>query len=437
MKKIFLLMCLWAFQLNANAQNITISEVNYKSYVPGLDCGDWLELHNFGSTAIDVSNWKVTDSLNNSPYIFTAGTSIAAGGYLVLFRDLGKFNTVYGTSTILNITGPFGFKINSFDTLKVFDANDNLVVKSIVNGDYPWPDGADGEGRTLELINQNSNIGLMLPQSWRDGCMLGSPGKAPQANCNDAIIISEVNYNSDSLKSIGEFIEFYNNTTNAINLAGWSVKDGVDSVQNTFTFPAGTSIAANGYLVISNDTAALNKYKRVVPNLVKDTFGFNLSNGGEVIRLFNQNNVLQFSFHYRDSLPWTDSADGKGYTLQIKDRFGRTNDGKNYFAGCLGGSPGGPYEPICKPFFPVRINDVLFDDKNIYPTICSQQVTVQNAKQYFETIQLVNTIGSVVLNKKINSNLEIINMQELPNGIYILQLLQQSGQSYNAKLIKQ
>src|SRR4051812_32735308 len=60
---------------------IVINEVESNGCVPG----DWVELYNAGSTTVDVSGWKLLDNDNaHVPYVIPAGTSIVAGGFLVL-----------------------------------------------------------------------------------------------------------------------------------------------------------------------------------------------------------------------------------------------------------------------------------------------------------------------------------------------------------------
>jgi Lamin Tail Domain/Secretion system C-terminal sorting domain len=415
MKKFVLLVIIGCSYMIANSQSITISEINYKSAAPSLDVGDWFELHNYGPTAIDISGWKAMDSLATQPYTFPANTIIAANDYLVVYRKAALFSFFF--PTITKKVGPFSFKLDSFDSLKIVDINNNVIVKAVINSNRFWPDGADGEGRTMELINQNTNIGLMDSTSWRDGCMLGSPASAPVA-CNDPIIITEINYNNDSARNIGEFIEFYNTKSDPFDLSGWVFKDGSDSVGHSFTFPANTILAPSAYLAVSNDTTALYQYKARATSLIGQ-YNFSLKNSGELIRLYNQFGELKFSFHYRDSIPWTDSADGKGYTLEIKNKIGRTNDPKNYFAGCLGGSPGMAYTPNCTGFFPLAI---INNAQKMQPTIfinTTNELMIRNNMDY-DKIIITDAVGRFIKQiTNIKSNNKI-NIADLQAGLYIV-----------------
>ncbi|MBL0103540.1 MAG: hypothetical protein IPP51_07190 [Bacteroidetes bacterium] len=71
--------------------------------------------------------------------------------------------------------------------------------------------------------------------------------------------------------------------------------------------------------------------------------GFNFGNGGDMVRIFDADDNLYLSFTYQDLTPWPAEADGLGYTCELLSQAGDLNDGSNWFAGCLGGSPGRAY----------------------------------------------------------------------------------------------
>jgi hypothetical protein len=99
-----------------------------------------------------------------------------------------------------------------------------------------------------------------------------------------------------------------------------------------FKFPTGTSIAANGYLVVVEDS---NKFKSKFPTINNwiGLTGFNFSNSGDQVRLFNYNNSLYLSFYYQDIAPWTTLPDGQGYTLELTNNTANPNNPSSWFAG--------------------------------------------------------------------------------------------------------
>ncbi|MGJ8695854.1 MAG: lamin tail domain-containing protein [Verrucomicrobiaceae bacterium] len=53
-----------------------------------LAFSDWIELHNIGSTSVDLTDWKLSDdSAAPDKWTFPTGTTIPAGGYLLILAD--------------------------------------------------------------------------------------------------------------------------------------------------------------------------------------------------------------------------------------------------------------------------------------------------------------------------------------------------------------
>lgn len=79
---------------------------------------DWVELHNRGGNAVDLSNWSLSDGTNPRKYVFPAGTTIPAGGYLVVWCDSATNLPGLHTGFALSKTG---------ETVSLFDAQTNRV----------------------------------------------------------------------------------------------------------------------------------------------------------------------------------------------------------------------------------------------------------------------------------------------------------------------
>ncbi len=149
--------------------------------------------------------------------------------------------------------------------------------------------------------------------------------------------VSELNYNPDSAYNAGDWIELHNYGTTILNISGWRLSDGNDN--HNYYFPTGTVIAPNGYLVITEDSVKFKSQFPTVTNRI-GPLGFNFGNAGDQIRLFNHLNTLYLSFFYQDISPWPVLADGLGYTCELSANTADPNNGSNWFAGCIGGSPG-------------------------------------------------------------------------------------------------
>lgn len=104
-----------------------------------------------------------------------------------------------------------------------------------------------------------------------------------------------------------EFIELKNTGSTTLDLSGLAFTDGIE-----FTFPEGTMLAPNSFVVIASNMAEFNTFYGFPAN-----FGYSgsLSNGGEKIDLKTAGGDIVISFTYSDEPPWPVEADGGGYSL--------------------------------------------------------------------------------------------------------------------------
>lgn len=107
---------------------LLISEVNSNA-----GPSDFFEVYNYGTTAIDLSNWRWSDSAANftssSDGVFASGTQIPAGGVLVVetgSTDDSAFRTAWGLSnTVATATASNGASpgLGKGDAVVLFDHN--------------------------------------------------------------------------------------------------------------------------------------------------------------------------------------------------------------------------------------------------------------------------------------------------------------------------
>ncbi len=375
-------------KISSNAQVVNITEINYKSD-PSTDASDWVELHNTTATAINLSGWTLQDADPMSAlFVFPAAASLPANGYAVVYRDIIRFGSIH--PGVGNTFGPMGFTFGKGgDTITLKNASGVQVAQVIYDNAVPWPKVAEGFGRTIELKNPDATSGFNVGTNWQGSCMGGSPGLPPQS-CNDAIIYSEINYNSDTLYNHGEYVELFNTSAATINLTGWALRDSRDTVTNVYYFPSGTLITNNSRLVVSNDLVAFAAFHPTIANVV-GPMPFSFSNGGEVIRLFDAAGVLRFSVYYNDTLAWTTDVDGTGKTLELVATTGNMNEGSNWKAGCILGSPGVAYDPLC----PLGVNELSLPELQLASTLITNELTIYNSNSN-SIISVVDVKGNVV-----------------------------------------
>jgi len=151
------------------------------------------------------------------------------------------------------------------------------------------------------------------------------PTQPASAQATGAVEISEIFYNPDGQLEGFEFLELRNTSSNTIDLSGWELSPGV-----TFTFPAGTSIEGNGYVVLAQEIAAFEAEYGFTPT---GEFSGALSNGGETLTLTNAAGAIVDQVTYDDAPPWPLSADGDGDSLVSIDSTLPRDDAARWIAG--------------------------------------------------------------------------------------------------------
>ncbi|MBK9983679.1 MAG: lamin tail domain-containing protein [Saprospiraceae bacterium] len=404
---------------------LELSEVNYQSDVT-RDAGDWFEIRNAADYAIDLTDFKMQDREWYNAFPVPAGTILQPNERVVVVEDEDKFSVQH--PEVLNKVGSTLFRLdNSGDQIRVVDRTGTNVLQASFDNKSPWPCTPAGFGRTLERypgINDPDQ-----PQSWFDGCMGGSPGDA-FSPCADYLIVSEINYHSANAEDAGDWLEIKNQLDIPVDLSGWSIRDDDDTHQ--FTIPDGTVLSAGKYLVVCENKEDFNAVHPAVPFLIGD-LGFGLGNGGDVIRLYDESGKLQLSICYDDSDPWTTEADGNGYTLELGDAYVNLNDPFNWFAGCLGGSPGGPYNSEC---LPVGIRPVLTSNEMvIFPNPVDQELTVQVAGKVAGEVRVTDIYGKIIFRQEFSSQSTTINTGEWGAGIYFV-TTEVNGNTKTEKVVK-
>ncbi|MBK7029928.1 MAG: lamin tail domain-containing protein [Bacteroidales bacterium] len=318
----------------------------------------------------------------------------------------------------ISCLGPLGFSLNNKqETLKLVGRLDDTISSFTYYDSIPWLTAADGYGRTLEFNNPGNNIND--PTNWFTGCMGGSPGSA-YSPCEDELVISEINYNSADWADAGDWVELKNTTSTTINLSGWKFSD--SDIQHLYTLPSGSNILPGEFMVLYSDA---QNFATTFPwvNNKSGPFTFGLSGSGEALRLYDPSGKLRFSVIYDDESPWPTEPDGQGYTLELADVGGVMCDGNNWFAGCLQGSPGGPYVYPCH----TAVDETEVSEFIVFPNPANSQLFILNQSNEDEIaeIQIMDTYGRLLLEKKMNfpgKNPARLQLDLLSTGIYFLKI---------------
>src|SRR6185503_18282235 len=248
----------------------------------------WLELINYGTNAIPLEGFAIVldgpENLYDATYVFPAGPSISAGGYRAV------------TNTTL------GFHPVSGDRLYLLPPARDRVLDSVVVKNGARARSPDGTGPFLRPAT-------------------ASPGGANSFVFHNEIVINEILYdhkllpatnNLPPLPSREKWVELHNKSASALDLTGWELDGGIG-----YHFSPGQTIPAGGYLVITDDAAALSA--RYPGRPIVGDFSGTLSGNSDRLVLRDPAGNPADEVRYFSGGRWPEYANGGGSSLELRD----------------------------------------------------------------------------------------------------------------------
>ena len=164
---------------------------------------------------------------------------------------------------------------------------------------------------------------------------LGTESLEPRIVLDSTVVFNELMYNTpDETDATGEWIELYNQLAVDMDISEWELRGGVD-----YTFPDNTIVPGRGFLVVAASPADVE-----VPEGVQVVGPYSglLANGGEQVRLFNNDDRLLNTIDYNDGgSNWPLAPDGSGATLAKRHALTSSEDSDNWTSSIsVGGTPG-------------------------------------------------------------------------------------------------
>ena len=233
------------------ALSLLINEVAWAGTLASAS-DEWIELHNPGASAIDLSGWSLTDGNDIS---HTLAGILPPYGFFLLERT--------DDSTVSDIPADriySGALSDSGETLRLLDPSGRMVDSANADG-RAWPAGGGSAKASMERRG-----GEDLPGNWttfagaggaHDAAanpIAGTP-RAPNALGYStptptppltpfpplSILIHEAAWAGTLASSSDEWIELYNASSAEIDLWGWTLSDGNDlSIALDGALPAGS-----------------------------------------------------------------------------------------------------------------------------------------------------------------------------------------------------
>jgi len=195
---------------------------------------DVIELYNSSASAVDLSSKCLTDDESvPAKYVFPSGTSIAAGGYLLLYADTDSASAGLHTGFSLDAEGD---RVQLRDTV----ASGGAVLDEIVFGFQP---------DDLSLSRTGSAPGTWalttptLGKANGEALALGTPS---ELKINEWA--GNIGFRTDK-----DFIELYNASSKPVALGGCRITDDILNRPSRYTFRQLGYIPAGAFLVVDTD----------------------------------------------------------------------------------------------------------------------------------------------------------------------------------------
>lgn len=263
---------------------VRISELMYQP--PGGSAYEFIELRNLSGRSIDLSGY----TFEGVELRFPANTLFPARAVWILAsnNDPAAFAIRYpGIPVAATFAGSLN---NGGESITLRDATGALVDRVRYRPDQGWPNGAAGNGRSLERVRFNGDSSD--PDAWQDSAVNGgSPGGAVPPRPIAAVVrIDEVFAANTGQVVRGtntpDFVEVLALAPGSIDLSGW-ILSRTDRT-NRFVLPSGTRLEQGDRLVLWCGEAAAGDL----------TTGFRLDSNAGTIVLTDAAGARQAVFAY-------------------------------------------------------------------------------------------------------------------------------------------
>jgi hypothetical protein len=191
---------------------------------------DWIEFHNPGTAALDISGYEIRDDSDDHRWAFLPGSTISGGQFLVV--DADTVGLVGGTQGTLGSSVGLG----GTDRVRLFDAAGALVDDSL-----PW------SGHAAIGTSQAAATLARCPDGVGPFVLaVPTPGASNECVMPD-VAINEIESNADAT----DWVEVVNLGTTPVDISGWTLMDSDPAAHaaETTPLPAGTILAPGAFFV--------------------------------------------------------------------------------------------------------------------------------------------------------------------------------------------
>lgn len=292
--------------------------------------GDWIELYNRSSNAINIGGWFLSDSGSNlQKYRIADGTTIGANSYLVFTEVLH-----FGASSVdPGAITPFALSENG-ETVYLFGPSDGLFLDYIESESF-GPSASDVT-KGLHFKPSTNTFNFVAMSSPTPGSANSLPRVGP-------IVITEIMYHPTT--DAAEYFELLNISGapvvlyDALKNESWQVTDGV-----VYSFPTGSPVTiqpGERILLVENQAVLESVFSVPAATQIFEWTSGGLSNSGEKLELSSPGDldglgVRQFIREdrvvYETNSPWPSEPDLGLHSLTRIANASYGNDPANWAA---------------------------------------------------------------------------------------------------------
>ena len=321
------------------AENII--NINEVMYNPADGNPEWVELVNASLDSVNINNWSVSDVLTTpTKNLITSDDVFIAPNELFIIAKDTSFNSAHPNTDVKVFFSNFGSLGNTSDGVIIYDFRNGIIDSLFYSSSWGGKKGYSLERISLtEQANDSTNWVTSLDESGSTPGIENSIYNVPSYDRN-VLIINEIMYDPETNNS--EYVEFYNLSSNPVNIGGWKFED--ENRNTNKLIETSFVIQPQEYFILIADSSALDTYNlREYEN--KNILGessLGLLNTGELILLKDLRGNVIDSVFYNDDWNNKNIASAKNKSLERINPNLNGNDPLNWSTSVnsIGGTPG-------------------------------------------------------------------------------------------------
>ncbi len=337
-------------------------------------------------------NFVISTSVDDGAAVYVNGTEV---GRVNMPAGALTYNT-YSTTYNNGVTGIFNVPKN------LLNEGDNLIAVEV----HQTSANSSDLIFNLQFTCNSTGVNQVISSPVYTSVVSGSvgiraiyeknQGEDPDKDLDVVIneIVASNTLSADEYGDKDDYLEIYNNGSNAVNIGGWYISD-TPANQTLYQIPASnpalTTIPAKGRLVIWADGEPLQGILHA---------DFKLSKDGEKVTLSRLNYLGELTEVDAVTFPY----------MEQNMSYSRVPDGSSLWY---------VTSPTCNL---TNGNWSATEDirmtARIYPTLVDNRFTVENARTDY--LQVIDLTGKIILNQKCNNETTVVEAGHLKPGVYIL-----------------